>query len=79
MEQLIGWQDHPPHIYLEKAAALAQLDRIEEADEAIQQFEINRPEGWNMAEVFRAHAKMCANPEDGERWIEGYRKAGLDF
>lgn len=78
LEQLIGWQDHSPHIFLEKAAALAQLDRMEEADEAMQQFEKNRPDGWNMAEVIRAHAKMCAKPEDAERWIEGYRKAGLD-
>ena len=78
LEQLIGWQDHSPHIFLEKAVALAQLDRMEEADEAMQQFEKNRPEGWNMAEVIRAHAKMCAKPEDAERWIEGYRKAGLD-
>jgi adenylate cyclase len=78
LEQLIGWQDHPPHIFLEKAVALAQLNRMEEADEAIQQFEKNRPKGWNMTEVIRAHAKMCAKPEDGERWIEGYRKAGLD-
>jgi len=79
LEQLIGWHDHPPHIFLEMAGALAQLDRMEEAEEAVQQFEKNRPEGWNMMDVLRANARMCAKPEDGERWIEGYRKAGLDI
>ncbi len=74
----MGWQDPPPHIYLMKAAALAQLDRIEEAHEALQQFEKVQPKGWNMAEVLNAHARMCAKPEDSERWLEGYRKAGLD-
>ena len=78
LEQLVGWQDHPPHIYLAMAAAFAQLNRMEEAEEAVQQFEKTRPEGWNSVEVMRAYARMCAKPEDGERWIEGFRKAGLD-
>jgi adenylate cyclase len=79
LEHLVGWQDPPLHIYLEAAAAFAQLGRMDEARDAVQQFEKNRPDGWNTKEVLRTHARMCAKPEDGERWIEGFRKAGLDI
>jgi TolB-like protein len=79
LEQMVGWQDHGPYIYLEAAAAFAQLDRMDEAREAVQQFEIYRPEGWNMEEVIGVHVRMCAKPEDGERWLEGFRKAGINI
>jgi tetratricopeptide (TPR) repeat protein len=79
LEQMVGWQDHGPYIYLEAAAAFAQLDRMDEAREAVQQFEKNRPEGWNMEEVIGVHVRMCAKPEDGERWLEGFRKAGINI
>ena len=64
---------------LAKAAALAQLNRIEEAQQAVQEFEGNRPEIFNTTGVMHAYARMCAKPEDGERWLEGFRKAGLDI
>ena len=76
---MVGWQDPGPYMYLSAAAALAQLDRMEEARDAVQQFENIRPDGWNMEEVICAHARMCAKPEDGERWIEGFRKAGVEI
>jgi adenylate cyclase len=79
LEQLVGWQNPPPHMYLAQAAALAQLDRIEEAEEPVQKFEKNRPEGCNVVGIMQAYARMCAKPEDGERWLEGFRKAGLDI
>jgi lipopolysaccharide biosynthesis regulator YciM len=79
LEQLVGWQNPPLHIYLSMAAAFAQLDRMEEAREAVQKFENIRPEGWNTTDVLRAYGRMCAKPEEGERWIEGFRKAGLDI
>jgi adenylate cyclase len=78
LEQLVGWQSPPAHNYLDKAAALALLGRTEEAHEAVRQFELVRPEGWNMADYFRATNRMCAKPEDAERWLEGYRKAGVE-
>jgi len=78
LEQMVGWRNHSSYIYLEAAAAFAQLDRMEEARDAVQQFERNRPESWNMKEVIRAHARMCVKPEDGEHWVEGFRKAGLE-
>jgi len=79
LEQMVGWQDHGPYIYLSAAAAFAQLDRMDEAREAVQQFEMNRPEGWNMEEVIGVHVKMCAKPEDGKRWLEGFKKAGINI
>jgi len=79
LEQMTGWRDPGPYNYLEAAAAFAQLDRKDEALEAIQQFEDIRPEGWNMEEVIRAHVRMCAKTEDGERWVEGFRKAGVEI
>ncbi len=79
LEHLVGWQDHPIHIYLAKAAAYAQLDRVKEAHQAIQQLEDNRPKDWSVANVMNAYARMCAKPEDSERWLEGFRKAGVDI
>jgi len=79
LDQLVGWNDYPPHIYLAKAAALAQLDRIDEAKETVELLEKIRPEEWNVRDVMRAYERMCANPEHGERWLEGFRKAGLDI
>jgi adenylate cyclase len=79
LDQLVGWNDYPPHIYLVKAAALAQLGRIDKARETVELLEKIRPEEWNVEGVMRAYERMCANPEHGERWLEGFRKAGLDI
>ena len=79
LDQLVGWNDYPPHIYLVKAAALAQLGHIDKARETVELLEKTRPEEWNVEGVMRAYERMCANPEHGERWLEGFRKAGLDI
>jgi adenylate cyclase len=79
LDQLVGWNDYPPHIYLVKAAALAQLGQIDKARETVELLEKIRPEEWNVEGVMRAYERMCANPEHGERWLEGFRKAGLDI
>lgn len=78
LEHVIGWQNPGSYPCLAAAAAFAQLGRMDEARDAVQRFEKNRPEGWNMEEVIQAHARMCAKPEDGERWVEGFRKAGVE-
>jgi adenylate cyclase len=77
LEQLVGWQSPPKHNYLDKAAALALLGRTEEAREAVRHFESIRPEGWNVVDYAHAHIKLCARPEDAEKWFDGFRKAGL--
>jgi len=78
LEHLVGWRSPPVGNYLDKAAALALLGRTEEAHEAIRQFELVRPEDWNMEGWVNASISMCARPEDAERLLEGYRKAGLE-
>ncbi len=79
VEQMIGWPDPPLHLALAHAAVLGQLGRIEEAQAVLEQFEAERPEGWNTANVLRSYCGMCARPEDRERWREGFRKAGLEI
>ncbi len=37
----------------------------------------NAPHGYDFAEVAHVHARMCARQEEGDHWLEGYRKAGL--
>ena len=77
LAQLVGWRDSPIHMDLGKAAALALLDRIPEAQEAMRAFETRRPAGWNTSEAVRSYQRMCVKQEDGERWLEGFRLAGL--
>lgn len=78
LAQLVGWPNPPLHVRLAKSAVLAQLGRIEEAELAVTEFEASRPEGWDVSEVIRSYCQMCARREDGARWLEGFRKAGLD-
>jgi hypothetical protein len=28
--------------------------------------------------MIKYHVRMCAKPEDRDRWLEGYRKIGFD-
>lgn len=77
LEQLVGWPNPPLHMYLSAAAALIHLGRIEEAKSEFQKFDRLRPKTWNTVEIARSYQRMCALPEDGERWIEGFQKAGL--
>lgn len=75
--QTRGWRNPPPHVHAEVAAAYAMLGRMEEAHAAAKNFRALDPKGWKAAEVRQAHARMCARPEDGARWLEGYAKAGI--
>jgi tetratricopeptide (TPR) repeat protein len=79
LEQFAGWPDPAVHMSLEKAAALAHLGRTEEAAAALRELEARRPGGWDVRVVAQNFYRMCARPEDGERWLEGFRKAGLEI
>ena len=72
-----SWRKPPVHMYCELAAACGQLGRMEEARAAIAEFERMKPPDYDFTQVARAHARMCARQEDADRWLEGYRKAGL--
>jgi TolB-like protein/Tfp pilus assembly protein PilF len=78
IEAFRGWRNPPPHMYLALAAAFAQLDRIDDARTAMAQLERIRPEEFDAVKVAHAQARTCARQEDGDHWLEGFRKAGLD-
>ncbi|MEX1109046.1 MAG: adenylate/guanylate cyclase domain-containing protein [Dongiaceae bacterium] len=75
--QFQGWRDPPAHMFLELAAAYAQLDRMDEARAAVTEFEKRKPAGYDPGAYIRAQVRMCARHEETDRWREGYRKAGL--
>jgi adenylate cyclase len=78
-DQLVGWPNPPLHTQLAVAAALAQLGREAEASAEVRRIATEAPEGWDIVKVARAYHNMCARPEDGERWLEGFRRAGVDI
>ena len=79
LAQMIGWPKPPLHMYLAKAAALAQQGQISEAREAAEYVETRRAAHWNVSEVLQSYGRMCAKPEDSARWLEGFRKARLQI
>jgi hypothetical protein len=70
--------DQPFYASLCKAASLAQLGRPEEAKEVTVAALSIAPKGFDAAVFARNCASMCALPEDAKRWLEGFRKAGID-
>jgi len=72
-----GWPNPRPHMYCQLAAAYAHLNRMDEARAAVAAFERRKPAGYDVTVFVRAHARMCRRKEDGDNWIEGYRKAGF--
>jgi TolB-like protein len=77
IEVFHGWRNPPSHMYSELAAAYAQLDRTDDAQAAMASYERTQPPGFDPLQVVHAHARMCARREDGDHWLDGYRKAGL--
>ncbi|WP_165410331.1 adenylate/guanylate cyclase domain-containing protein [Rhizobium ruizarguesonis] len=65
---------NPPYFFrLNQAACLAHLGRAEEAAVITQQ----KPDTFDATVYARNTAKLCALPEDGELWFDGFRKAGV--
>jgi adenylate cyclase len=79
-EKVIGIHDEnrlPAFMKLILAAAFAQTGQIEKAKMAVEEYEQTRPAGHDAATMIKNHVRMCARQEDRDRWLEGYRKAGL--
>jgi adenylate cyclase len=74
-----GWHHPPLQLHVEIAAAYAQNGQPEEAKAAMETYLRKRPEGYNVAAVFRHALLQCARPEDAEHWREGFRKVGIDL
>lgn len=65
---------NPPYFFeWNQAACLAQLGRAEEAAIIARR----KPGTFDAVVYARNSVKMCALPEDGELWLEGFRKAGV--
>ncbi len=77
--QLIGWPEPQFHNQLAVAAALAQLDRANEAKAMVKRVVASTPENWDIKRVCQSYHTMCAIPEDGEHWLDGFRKSGVDI
>ncbi len=77
LEILYGQHKLPPHSHAQIAACYAQLGRMEEARQAVDQFRSMCPEDVNFSRYAANHARICKRQEDADNWIEGYRKAGL--
>ncbi len=73
-----GWLNPPWHIYIELAAAYAQLDQMDEAREALEHVYRSMPEAGDLEQYFQNDPIVCARQEDSDHWFEGYRKAGFD-
>jgi Flp pilus assembly protein TadD len=67
-----------PHMRVEYGAALAQLDRIDEAREAIAAGVKLAPPHWSLRGYISSMARMCRRQEEVDVWLEGYRKVGID-
>jgi adenylate cyclase len=71
------WHYLPVHLRLQEAAALALVGRQDAAEAAVAEFQKSdapKPDPRTMVEF---HMRMVARQEDRDRWLEGYRKAGL--
>ncbi|MBY5854272.1 adenylate/guanylate cyclase domain-containing protein [Rhizobium ruizarguesonis] len=65
---------NPPYFFRwNQAACLAQLGRAEEAAAIARQ----KPDTFDNTVYARNSVRMCALPEDGELWFDGFSKAGV--
>ena len=72
-----GWVNLPPYLYLVRAAALAQLGQLEEARKTLDDYRSLDGEIPDPTTFVDCQMRMVARPEDRERWIDAYRKAGI--
>jgi hypothetical protein len=73
-----SYQEVYPFLFLVLAAACAQLGQTEAAKDALAKYERTRPREHDAATMIKYHVRMCAKPDDRDRWLEGYRKIGFD-
>ncbi|MGR3616226.1 MAG: hypothetical protein ACU0BB_09300 [Paracoccaceae bacterium] len=77
LAQFTGWPNPPFHMCISEAATLVFLDRIPEAQNLIKEFLTQVPKNWDVNQYVQNYRRWCKRPEDGDRWIEGFQKAGL--
>jgi len=67
----------PVHTYTHIAACYVQLCRIDEAKAAAARFRELAPEGYDFEGYAAVHERLCKRKDDADRWMQGYREAGL--
>jgi tetratricopeptide (TPR) repeat protein len=72
------YQSIPAFIDLYVAPSLAQLDRKEEAQQAIARFYAKRLPMQDPIKLIQAQVLICSRQKDRDHWLEGFRKAGID-
>ncbi len=78
LDILRRWHDVPIHMKLEEAAAYAMLGRTDESKMALEEFDHSPGPKPDAQVMVKYQMRMLARQEDRDRWLEGYRKAGLD-
>jgi TolB-like protein/class 3 adenylate cyclase/Flp pilus assembly protein TadD len=73
----LSWRNPPLHTYTHLAACYVQLGRMTEAQEAVANYEREKPADTDFPRYAAAHCRLCLRQEDADHWMEGYRKAGL--
>jgi adenylate cyclase len=76
-EGVRSWHNMPVHLRLQQAAACALLGRFDDAKAALIEFERSTAPKPDPQTMVKFHIRMMARQEDRDRWLEGYRKAGL--
>ena len=71
------WRNRPVHSYVLLAVNLAQLERMDEAQAAMEAYEGHSPPDFVF--IGETHARMCRRADDAEHWREGYRKVGIEI
>jgi TolB-like protein len=66
----------PQQVPITFAACHAQLGRIDEARACVAEMERTLPTGF-VVSLAKTVVAICVREEDGERWREGFRKAGI--
>ena len=72
------WPDLPVHLHLVKAAALAKLGRIDEARASVDEYNNFEGSKQDPSTFVKLQTRMVRRREDRERWLDGYRKAGIE-
>ncbi len=69
--------DLPAYMHLIEAAAYAHLGRIEDSKAAVAAFHCSPGPKPDPKTMVTSQMRMIAHQEDRDRWLEGYRRAGL--
>jgi TolB-like protein len=71
LDQILGEANY---VQIYRVPALAKLGRLAEAAAIIEQM----PSDFDIKRFTSCFQRICARPEDAERWLEGFRMAGVD-